>query len=109
MKKTRIFMLIVLLLIALCCVLFIPFRKGVVSYKSVSSNLIITRFDNPSVLQNEFAIKDGKLYLKYQTTYHALALVTAVKHEKWDKTLLNKFRMNNSKLENYWPAPNEDN
>lgn len=79
--------LIISLFIAMPAVLlFIPFIEGQSVYKCIGQegddDLLISKEDAEKTFEN-YVINDGEICLKWQTTMHALILITWVKHYKW--------------------------
>jgi hypothetical protein len=62
-----------------------------------------TSTDLVAMFVPEYKVRDGKLYLKVQTTRPSMLLVTFVDFGDWDAEKVQKLRRNHPEFESYWP------
>ena len=117
MKRTTAILLgILLLLLIYVGAVSVPMPGGVATYTPVSAQPsgylhIVTNMvhriapwfgEAPS-----YFVEDGELYLRNQTTRHALVLVTFVSPGINSRADIEAFRREHPALEHYWPEPDE--
>jgi len=107
-----------LLLLGVFLCLF-PGGPWLSTYCSVDAEADMGTLEYPdptfSVRQSRFStgpdhiIRNGKLYLRIQSTRPSIVLVTTVDHVKWDPKLIAEYRSEHPQLESLWPDATKDN
>ena len=92
---------------------FIPVFPGAVTYRSVLDapqstsvrSLLVSSHETGVETHDLYALHEGVLHLRCQSTRSAVVLVTGVSFTYWPLSTLADFRAENPNLERYWPDP----
>jgi hypothetical protein len=101
-----------ILTVLICVVGAIPVRAPIHDYRAVSAeggtrdpgDMISSGTAGIQEFE-DYALLDGALYLRFQTTRGALLLVTHLDFREWTAADVEAFRKAHPKLEPHWPDP----